>query len=100
MIFFSGAQFFCSQVSTIDAAIDEISERRSTLGSLQNRLENAVNEASNYSENLSASSSQILDVDYAQESSDMTRYQIMQQAGVAALGQAKAITQSVISLLS
>ena len=89
-----------SAVSTIDAAIDEISERRSTLGSLQNRLENAVNEASNYSENLSASSSQILDVDYAQESSDMTRYQIMQQAGVAALGQAKAITQSVISLLS
>ena len=87
-------------VSTIDAAIDEISERRSTLGSLQNRLENAVNEASNYSENLSSSSSQILDVDYAQESSDMTRYQIMQQAGVAALGQAKAITQSVISLLS
>jgi len=87
-------------ISTLDNAIDDISERRSTLGALQNRLENAVNEASNYSENLSASSSQILDVDYAQESSDMTRYQIMQQAGVAALGQAKAIPQSVISLLS
>jgi flagellin len=87
-------------ISTLDVAIGEISERRSTLGALQNRLENAVNEATNYSENLAASASQILDVDYAQESSDMTRYQIMQQAGVAALGQAKAIPQSVISLLS
>jgi flagellin-like hook-associated protein FlgL len=52
------------------------------------------------SQTLSASSSQILDVDYAEESSRMTRYQIMQQAGVAALGQAKAIPQSVVSLLS
>ena len=87
-------------ISTLDSAIDDISTRRSTLGATQNRLETAVNEASNYSENLSASASGILDVDYAQESSDMTRYQIMQQAGVAALGQAKAIPQSVISLLS
>jgi flagellin len=87
-------------ISTLDAAIDEVSTRRSTLGATQNRLETAVNEASNYSENLAASASGILDVDYAQESSDMTRYQIMQQAGVAALGQAKAIPQSVISLLS
>ena len=87
-------------ISTLDSAIDDISTRRSTLGATQNRLETAVNEASNYSENLSASASGILDVDYAQESSEMTRYQIMQQAGVAALGQAKAIPQSVISLLS
>jgi len=87
-------------ISTLDAAIDSVSDRRSTLGAFQNRLENALNEAANYSENLSSSSSQILDVDYAQESSDMTRFQIMQQAGVAALGQAKAIPQSVISLLS
>ena len=87
-------------ISTLDSAIDAISDRRSTLGAFQNRLENALNEAGNYSENLASSASQILDVDYAQESSDMTRFQIMQQAGVAALGQAKAIPQSVISLLS
>lgn len=87
-------------ISTLDSAIDGISTRRSTLGATQNRLETAVNEATNYSENLSSASSGILDVDYAAESSDMTRYQIMQQAGVAALGQAKAIPQSVISLLS
>ena len=87
-------------ISTLDSAIDDISTRRSTLGATQNRLENALNEAANYSENLSGSASQILDVDYAEESSSMTRFQIMQQAGVAALGQAKAIPQSIVSLLS
>ena len=87
-------------ISTLDSAIDDVSTRRSTLGATQNRLENALNEAANYSENLAGSASQILDVDYAEESSAMTRYQIMQQAGVAALGQAKAIPQAIISLLS
>ena len=87
-------------IDLIDNALDGISTRRSRLGALQNRLENALSEASNYSQNLSASQSQILDVDYASESANMTRYQIQQQAGVAALAQAKAIPQSVISLLS
>jgi flagellin len=87
-------------ITTLDAALSKINTRRAYLGAVQNRLENALNEATNYSENLSASSSQILDVDYAEESARMTRYQIMQQAGVAALGQAKAIPQSVVSLLS
>ena len=87
-------------IELIDNALDGISTRRSRLGALQNRLENALSEASNYSQNLSASQSQILDVDYASESANMTRYQIQQQAGVAALAQAKAIPQSVISLLS
>ena len=87
-------------IDLIDTALDGISTRRARLGALQNRLENALSEASNYSQNLSASQSQILDVDYASESANMTRYQIQQQAGVAALAQAKAIPQSVISLLS
>ena len=87
-------------ITVIDTALKSVNTARSTLGSYQNRLENALNEATNYSENLSASASQILDVDYATESANMTRYQIMQQAGVAALGQAKAIPQSIISLLS
>ena len=87
-------------ITSIDTALNNISTRRSRLGALQNRLENALSEASNYSQNLSASQSQILDVDYASESANMTRYQIQQQAGVAALAQAKAIPQSVISLLS
>ena len=84
----------------IDTAIQNVNVRRATLGATQNRLESALSEASTYSENLSASYSQIMDVDYAEESANMTRLQIMQQAGVAALGQAKTISQSVVSLLS
>jgi flagellin len=89
-----------SSITVLDTALNAVNTRRARLGSFQNRLENALNEATNYSENLSSSSSQIMDVDYAEESANMTRYQIMQQAGVAALGQAKAIPQSVVSLLS
>jgi flagellin len=89
-----------ANIDLIDSAITEISTRRATLGALQNRMENALNEASNYSQNLSASSSQIRDVDYASESANMTRFQIQQQAGVAALAQAKSMPQSIISLLS
>merc|ERR1712224_744955 len=89
-----------ANISSIDAALSEIATRRARLGAIQNRLENALSEATNYSENLSSSQSQIMDVDYATESADMTRYQIQQQAGVAALAQAKAIPQSIISLLS
>ena len=89
-----------SAITTLDSALQSVNTRRARIGAIQNRLENALNEATNYSENLSGSASQILDVDYAEESSNMTRYQIMQQAGVAALGQAKAIPQSVVSLLS
>ena len=87
-------------INVIDTALKSVNTARSTLGSYQNRLESTLNEASNYSQNLASSASQILDVDYATESANMTRYQIMQQAGVAALGQAKAIPQSIISLLS
>ena len=89
-----------ANLSRLDNAINQLSTRRAKLGAIQNRFENALAEASTYSQNLSAAQSQILDVDYASESANMTRYQIQQQAGVAALAQAKAIPQSVISLLS
>lgn len=89
-----------SAITAIDTALVSVNNARAHLGAFQNRLESTLNEASNYSENLSSASSRIIDVDYAQESSSMTRFQIMQQAGVAALGQAKAIPQSVVSLLS
>jgi flagellin len=89
-----------ANLAELDTAINALSSRRATLGSLQNRFENALSEASTYSQNISAAQSQILDVDYASESANMTRYQIQSQAGVAALAQAKAIPQSIISLLS
>ena len=87
-------------ISTIDAALAAVATRRSRIGAVQNRLESALANATNYSENLSAAKSRIMDVDYASESANMVRYQIQQQAGVAALAQAKAMSQSIISLLS
>jgi flagellin len=89
-----------ANLASLDKSINDLSTRRATLGSLQNRFENALAEASTYSTNLSAAQSQILDVDYASESANMTRYQIQSQAGVAALAQAKLVPQSIISLLS
>jgi len=89
-----------ANLTNIDTAITALSTRRATIGALQNRFENALAEASTLSQNVSASQSQILDVDYATESANMTRFQIQQQAGVAALAQAKAMPQSIISLLN
>ena len=89
-----------SAITAIDTALVSVNDARAHLGAFQNRLESTLNEASNYSQTLSSAASNIIDVDYATESSNMTRYQIMQQAGVASLGQAKAIPQSIISLLS
>ena len=76
--------------------MSSVNDRRAKLGAFQNRLESALNTASNYSQNLSAAASQISDVDYASESANLTKFQIM-HAGVAALGQAKAIPQSALS---
>jgi flagellin len=86
-------------ITLIDSALTSVNDKRAKLGAFQNRLESALNTASNYSQNLASAASQISDVDYASESADLTKYQIMQQAGVAALGQAKAIPQSILSLL-
>ena len=91
-----GAQ---SAITTIDSAIDEVNSVRADYGAVQNRLDSAVRNMSNYVESLSAAASQIMDADYAHETAEMTRLQVMQQAGVAALSQAKGINQSVISLL-
>ena len=89
-----------TNLDDIDASITALSTRRATLGALQNRFENALAEASTLNTNITSSQSQIMDVDYASESANMTRFQIQQQAGVAALAQAKAMPQSIISLLN
>jgi flagellin len=91
--------FARNAITKIDTALSSVNDKRARLGAFQNRLESALNTASNYSQNLASAASQISDVDYASESADLTKYQIMQQAGVAALGQAKAIPQSILSLL-
>jgi flagellin len=91
-----GAQ---SAIDTIDTALDTVNSYRSALGAVQNRLDSALNNAQAYMENSEAARSQIQDADYADETAEMTKFQIMQQAGIAALSQAKNMSQSVISLL-
>jgi flagellin len=86
-------------ITTIDSAIDSVNSIRADYGAVQNRLESSINNMSSYVESLSAAASQIQDADYAHETAEMTRLQVMQQAGVAALGQARGMNQSVLSLL-
>ena len=86
-------------VSQIDTAISSVSQARSDLGAVQNRLEHAVANLGVYEENLSASESRIRDVDVAQEMVNFTRLQILSQSGTAMLAQANQGAQSVLSLL-
>lgn len=87
-------------IDTIDLAIDEVNSQRAGFGAVQNRIDSAIANMTTYVESLTSAESQIMDADYAQETAEMTRLQVMQQAGVAALAQARTINQSVISLLS
>ena len=88
-----------SLLKTIDDALDIVDEIRGRLGALQNRFESTVNNLNNTSNNLSAARSRIEDADYAEEVSNMTRGQILQQAGTSVLAQANQVPQSVLSLL-
>jgi flagellin len=81
-------------INTIDSAINEIGSKRSFIGSYVNRLESTLSEATSLSENLTSSVSRIVDVDYAVESAAMTQNQILRQASVAALAQAKNVNSS------
>jgi flagellin len=92
----TGAQ---SAISAIDTAISTVNSYRSSYGSVQNRIDSSLSNSATYMESLKAAESQIMDADFAKESTEMTKQQIMQQAGVAALSQAKNINQSVLSLL-
>jgi flagellin len=87
-------------IDTIDDAIDTVNSVRAGYGAVQNRIDSSISNMTTYVESLSAARSQIMDTDYAHETSEMTRLQVMQQAGTAALAQARTINQSVISLLS
>jgi flagellin len=89
-----------SALDSIDTALDSVNGVRSGLGAVQNRLDSALNNSQVYTEALSSAEASIRDTDFATETSELTKLQIMQQAGVAALAQAKNINQSVISLLS
>ena len=86
-------------LASIDNAINAVSTARGTFGSVQNRLEHTLNNLASYEENLTASESQIADVDMASEMVNYTKLQILQQAGTAMLAQANTAPQSVLNLL-
>jgi len=92
----TGAQ---QAIDALDSAIQSVATSRGTLGTTQNRLTVTLTNLSNMHENLSAANSRIKDVDVADESADMTRNQILQQAGVAVLAQANSLPQSALSLI-
>jgi flagellin len=83
----------------LDAALNSVNNMRADLGAVQNRFTATVSNLQSTSENLSASRSRIQDTDFAAETANMTRNQILQQAGTAMLAQANQLPNSVMSLL-
>ena len=86
-------------ITALDTAITSMNTQRSSLGAAVNRLEYAADNLANVSQNASASRSRILDADYASETTELARTQIIQQAGTAMLSQANQQAQSVLALL-
>lgn len=92
----AGAQ---KALATIDGALGQINDSRASMGALQNRFTTTISNLQSSSENMSAARSRIQDTDFAAESANMTRNQILQQAGTAMLAQANQLPNSVMSLL-
>ncbi len=83
----------------IDSAVDQVNSARATLGAMQTRFENAVNNIDIQVENLSAARGRIVDADFAKETANLSRTQILQQAGTAMVAQANQLPQNVLKLL-
>jgi len=86
-------------LTSIDTAISSIGAQRAELGALQNRFQSTIRNLSNVSENLSGARSRIKDTDFATETANLTRNQIIQQASTSVLSQANQRPQSALSLL-
>lgn len=86
-------------LSALDDALKTVDSFRSSLGAVQNRMQSTINNLNNSVNNLSAARSRIQDADFATEVSNMSRGQILQQAGTAVLAQANQVPQGVLSLL-
>jgi len=86
-------------LAKLDSALTRLNENRSALGALQNRLQSTINNIGTYRENLEAARSRIRDTDMAAETSELTKNNILAQAGISVLGQANANPQQVLKLL-
>ncbi|MGI4718476.1 MAG: flagellin [Janthinobacterium lividum] len=93
---FEGAQ---AAIKSADAALANVNSKRAEYGALQSRFGSAISSLSSSTENLSASRSRIVDTDFAAETANMTRGQILQQAGTSMLAQANSLPNGVLSLL-
>lgn len=96
---FTSSTAAASYINLVDSAITSISKRRSTIGSLQNRLDSTVQSLTIKIENMTASKSRIRDTDVAQESANLTKSQILQQASASLLAQANQTPSIALSLL-
>jgi flagellin len=86
-------------ISSVDAALQQINEMRGAMGAVQSRFESTINNLQSASENIAAARSRIVDADFASETAELTKAQILQQAGTAMLAQANQLPQAVLSLL-
>jgi len=86
-------------IASVDLALNDIATSRGGLGAIQNRFESTIANLASTSENISAARARILDADFAAETAQMTKAQVLQQAGVAMLAQANQLPQAVLSLL-
>jgi flagellin len=86
-------------LSTVDSSLAVISSQRAKFGALESRFQTAITSLATTSENLSASRSRIQDTDFAQETANLARAQILQQAGTAMVAQANQLPQSILQLL-
>ncbi|ELY3856822.1 FliC/FljB family flagellin [Providencia huaxiensis] len=93
------AKYQESKLKQLDDALTQVDSYRSKLGAFQNRMQSTINNLNNSVNNLSAARSRIQDADFATEVSNMSRGQILQQAGTAVLAQANQVPQGVLSLL-
>ncbi len=88
-----------ANIAALDAAISAVNDRRASLGALQSRFENTISYLRTASENQSAARGRIMDADFAAETANLSRTQILQQAGTAMIAQANQLPQSVLKLL-
>ena len=86
-------------ITAIDDALATVASERAKLGATQQQLESTVRNLANVAENTSAAAGRIMDTDYAAETANLTKAQILQQAATSILAQANAQPQSVLSLL-
>lgn len=86
-------------LNILDQALASVTDSRASLGAIQNRLESTVSNLASISENVSAARSRVQDADFAAETAELTRSQILQQAGISVLSQANTLPQQVLSLL-